>query len=480
MIKLLILVLFLGNQTNKLSSTEKPFSEQDSVKQASLVEIDKIFIIGNRKTKEKIIKREMDIQEGDMVIPDELNAMLEKDKNKILNTNLFLSVNYNVIELSPEKIDIIIRVSERWYLFPIPIFELADRNFNEWWVNQNRDLSRVEYGIKLYNYNTRGMNETLKLIAQFGFTKRFQLSYSFPYIDKAQKIGLNLVGSYAENNNFNYLTIDHKQKDLDELNSTRWLRNVKRFGFDVTYRKSFYNFHEISLDYLDNNIRDTIAQLNPTYFLDGRNRQRFFQLDYSFRRDLRDNNAYPLDGFLVTANASKLGLGIFNDIDQLEFSGSYSKYLDLGKNYYLSGMVGGKTSFPEIQPYNNNNSIGFEPFVLRGYELYVIEGQSYLINKLTFKKLLFSKKQQLHDFIPIKQFQTFPIALYLKTYFDSGYIWNTWSFPENANNRFTNEFIYGGGVGLDLVTFYDLVIRFEYSYNKAKESGLVIGLMSEF
>ena len=476
----MIIILFLGNNTLQLSSTESDELKSDSVKQADLVEIDKIFIIGNRKTKEKIIKREMDIQEGDWIIREELNTLLEKDKSKILNTSLFLSVNFNIVELSREKIDIIIRVSERWYLFPIPIFELTDRNFNEWWVNQERDLSRVEYGIKLYNYNTRGMNETLKLFAQFGFTKRFQMSYSFPYIDKAQKIGLNLVGTYAENNNFNYLTINHKQRDLDSLDSDRWLRNVKRFGFDITYRRSFYNFHEISLDYLDYKIRDTIAELNPTYFLDGRSRQQYFQLDYNFRRDLRDFNAYPLDGFLLTATASKLGLGIFNDINQLELSGTYSRYLDLGKNYYLSGMIGGKATFPQVQPYNNNNSIGFEPFVMRGYELYVIEGQSFVLNKLTFKKLLFSRRQKLHDLIPIKQFQTFPIALYLKTYFDSGYIWNTWSYPENANTRFTNEYIYGGGVGLDLVTFYDLVVRFEYSLNKAGESGLVIGLRSEF
>lgn len=446
----------------------------------SMVEIDKIFVVGNRKTKEKIIIRELELKEGDHVDKKELPTLLEKDKNKLLNTSLFLSVNINVIELSQERIDIIVRVSERWYIFPFPIFELTDRNFNEWWVNQNRDLSRVEYGLKLYKFNMRGMNEKLRLLAQFGFTEKYGIGYSFPYIDRQQKLGLNLFASYAENNNFNYLTFDHKQQDLDSLDSDKWLRKELRLGFDFVYRKSFYNFHEVSLDYLNTKIKDTVSQLNPAYFLNSRTSQRFFNLSYEFRRDLRDFAAYPLDGFLLNFRIAKLGLGIFNDIDQWELSGTFSRYIDLKKDFYLSGFLGGMISFPEVQPYNNNNAIGFDPFILRGYELYVIEGQRYLINKLTLKKLIFSYNQKLYGLIPFKEFQTFPIAVYLKTYFDSGYIRSTWTFPSETNNRFTNEFLYGGGVGLDIVTFYDLVLRFEYSFNKVGENGLIFGIKSEF
>jgi hypothetical protein len=35
-------------------------------------------------------------------------------------------------------------------------------------------------------------------------------------------------------------------------------------------------------------------------------------------------------------------------------------------------------------------------------------------------------------------------------------------------------------VGLDFITYYDLVLRFEYSFNKMKESGFFIHMTSGF
>lgn len=444
------------------------------------VQIDRIFIIGNRITKEKIIKRELSLTEGQKQSREKLAELIEADKNKILNTRLFLSANISIIDVDNQKIDLIVRVVERWYIFPFPLLELADRSFNEWWTNQNRDLSRINYGLKLYKYNMRGMNETLILNAQFGFTKLFGLQYNFPYIDRAQKIGLKVSGFYSENNNLNYLTIDHRMQDLDSIKTRSWMRKRVMFGLDLNYRRSFYNIHTFSLNYFNNQIRDTVAVLNPFYFLDGANRQRFFNLEYNFRRDLRDFVSYPLNGFMLQGNISKLGLGIYNDINQVEFSLSYAQYADLGKGFYLSGLFSGRTTYPDVQPYIANNGVGFGSNIIRGYDLYVIEGQHFIMNKTTIKKKIFSHRQKLGKFIPLEEFSTFPIDIYFKAFFDSGYIRNNWSFPENSNLRFTNKYIYGGGVGLDIVSFYDMVMRFEYSMNGFGESTFIFGIDSEF
>ncbi|MGI9542768.1 MAG: POTRA domain-containing protein, partial [Cyclobacteriaceae bacterium] len=146
--------------------------------QAQLVKIDKIFLLGNKKTKDHIILRELNVKVGDLINRSDLDLTLERDREKIINTRLFLDAKISVISLSERVVDIVVQVSERWYIFPIPIFQLADRNFNEWWVNQNRDLSRVNYGMKFYHRNFRGRGERLKLTAQFGFTKVFGMSYS--------------------------------------------------------------------------------------------------------------------------------------------------------------------------------------------------------------------------------------------------------------------------------------------------------------
>jgi len=423
--------------------------------------IDEIFIVGNRKTKEHIILRELEFHEGSRLKLIDLEEIIEKDKQKLINTRLFMSVDFNLIDLSGDRIDIIIRVFERWYFFPFPIFELADRNFVDWWVNQEHDLKRVEYGIKLYQYNMRGRNETLKFIAQFGFTKRFELAYTFPYIDKDQKWGLGVFGGYSTNKNMAYKTDEHKRIFLD---SESRLRERIRTGMTFTFRPSFYYYHGFSMNFFYTHVQDTIMDLNPNYFLHGNTEQRFFEFSYTFVRDLRDIAQYPLKGSYLMGSISKRGLGIYDDINQLEFSALYSRYWDLGKKFYLAGNIGTSLSFPESQPYNLLNAIGFRPFTLRGYELYVIEGQHFLNSKWTFKRLLVKGNPSFETFFRKDQFSEFPFAIYLKTYFDFAYVYNYRNYSENS--LFTDELIYGGGAGIDLVTFYDMIFRFGYSINK--------------
>jgi hypothetical protein len=43
-----------------------------------------------------------------------------------------------------------------------------------------------------------------------------------------------------------------------------------------------------------------------------------------------------------------------------------------------------------------------------------------------------------------------------------------------------NSWQYGYGVGLDLITYYDFVMRMEYSINKMKQSGFFIHFASGF
>lgn len=430
------------------------------------VRIDKIFIIGNKLTKPQIVLRELDVNEGEIFYFPDLKAALEIDKNKLINTRLFNSVQIHTLEVDKYLVDIIIEVKERWYTFPLPIFSLADRNFNDWIQNHDAKLNRVNYGLRFYQYNFRGRNERLRGIAQFGFTKKFELSYTIPYINRAQKNGLTFFGGYAENKSIPYKTTDHK---LVFVSSDDILKESVSAGITFSRRSSFFNTQFLSLSYNSNLIADTVALLNSNYLLDGRTDQKYLQLKYTFNRDKRDIQAYPLKGYLVTVEATKLGLGIFKDLDQTELRTNYSEYIDLGKLFYLSTSLTAKTSFPKKQPYINFPGLGYGRDVLRGYELYVIEGQHYLFNKISLKRKLLGGDINLDRFMPIDQFKNIPLSIYFKLFFDSGLVKNDVFYPENT--LFTNEYIYGGGFGFDIVTFYDTVIRLEYSINKEKESG---------
>src|SRR5690606_25613347 len=178
------------------------------------LQINRIFIIGNRITRDNIVLRELSLKPGDQVWSTDLPSILELDKKKLINTRLFNTVQLKTLELEPNKIDVLIDVAERWYTFPAPLFELSDRNFNEWWQNYDHDFRRVNYGLRLYQFNMRGRNETLRFLAQFGFQRRFELIYRFPYIDRRQKHGLAIEFRFNEPKNLAFQTVDHKYEFL--------------------------------------------------------------------------------------------------------------------------------------------------------------------------------------------------------------------------------------------------------------------------
>ncbi len=439
------------------------------------VQIDKVFIVGFKKTKEHIIRRELSLEDGKYYTWESLTQTIQSDKRKLINSKLFLSVDVNTVELSNQKVDIIIRVSERWYFFPSPIFQLADRNFTEWWVNQDADLSRVDWGLKLRHYNFRGRREILNLTAQFGYTKMFSIAYQVPYIDKNQKLGISFYVDYATNKNIAYTTIGHRQQFMD---SEDVLREKWRNGITLAYRPNFYASHSFGIHQAATNITDTVAMENPNYFSAGNTNQSYFALSYSFTWDLRDFVSYPLSGAYLRVKADKIGLGIYGDVNIFNLNARYSRYFDLGKKFYFASNISGQVSSPANQPYYNYSAVGLRRDFLRGYERYIIEGQNYIIQKNSLKKLLFAFNTDASKIIPMKQFSKIPFSAYFSLNFDQGYVANYPGYEQN--NLFTDKYIYGGGVGIDLISFYDLVMRWEYSMNIEGERALYFNLYAPF
>jgi outer membrane protein assembly factor BamA len=450
--------------------------QKDTIGDAAtrLVLIDNIFITGNNKTKAKIILRELSVEKGKRYPINTLNEILQADRNKIYNTKLFNTVEVGLLELNLEKVDIVVKVSERWYLFPIPLIDIIDRNFNDWWVNHDHDFRRIIYGLSLYHFNMRGMNERMTLTAQFGYSRRYEFEYEFPYIDASQRNGLGFFVRYQEYNNLHFDNYENKRVFLD---SDSLLKKGVYTGINYVRRNSFYTRHNIYLSYRDSHIADTITSLNPNYLGISGNQQQYFSLAYSFDHDKRDIVAYPLEGFKVSASVEKIGLGIYDDVDVINFRADYARYIKLKKGFYFSNYSSIYLSKPDSQPYSVINGVGFGNDVVRGYELYVIHGQHYFVNKTSLKKVLLSGSKQIKNF-PLEQFSHFPYAIYLKTYFDMGYAINTRAYE--GNSYLADELLFGGGLGLDIVTMYDIIIRLEYSFNSIGESAFFFHIQSEF
>lgn len=169
-----------------------------------------IVVEGNSTTKERVILRELTLQEGDTVRTNEqLYYLIERSRQNVYNLGLFNSVRIVPLYLSRTEVFLTVTVSERWFYWPTPIFKYSDPNFNTWWLT--RDFRRVYYGAFLYRYNMRGRNETLYAKVQLGYAKEFALRYRFPFIDKKQRWGLAFGGGRTQQDEITIGTVGNKR-----------------------------------------------------------------------------------------------------------------------------------------------------------------------------------------------------------------------------------------------------------------------------
>ena len=471
---LMIYLLFSSHEGNSQSQSDS----------STTIQLNRVIIIGNKRTKDWIILRELTLKEGDTTTRTELEKILDLDRKKIYNLRIFHTATIKALELPGERFDLLVEVEERWFTFPIPIFELSDRNFNEWWENYDHKLNRTNYGVRLYQYNFRGRNETIRLTTRFGFSRKFDLIYRIPYIDKKRKQGLIFELDYAEPKNLAYKTVDHK---LVFLSDQKTLSKSFLASVTYTYRNSFYDTHGLTFEYEHGSIADTIQILQaspdsppPSYYYAGKSSQWFTTLAYYFISEHRDVVAYPLNGYNFTAELRKIGLGFGEDVNRTTVFASFAYHKDIGRDFFFSNNISGYFSTPDSQPYSLYFGHGYKRQFVRGYEIYVIEGPWYTLNKSTLKKRLFNQTFRL-DVLPWERFQHLPIALYLKAHADFGYVENyPYYEANNQNTQLSDKLVAGAGLGLDLVTSYDGVLRVEYTFNRLGHHGFFFHIKKEF
>lgn len=439
-----------------------------------------VSLKGNYRTRDRIILREMTLHAGDTIHLGDLTSRIAWDQRNINNTNLFVTVDVSTVQVTPDDstqlglLDLTVTMKERWYLIAYPVFDLADRNFNEWWYERGRDFRRVIYGGRLSYRNVTGNNDQLQVAIERGFLQRTIVSYSRPYIDKAQRIGMRVDLAYLTNKEIPYRTLGDKWVYVKD---EQVLRERAYIGLLLTHRRGLYHYHSLDTRYTRNTIADTIAKLNPDYFLDGRTRQQFMSLSYSYRYDRRDNVAYPLQGTLFTGGAGVSGILPTDDFRFLDLAASLTKYWPLGKKFYAAATLRGRSTWPTRQPYFNLRGLGSSNDMVRGYELYVVDGQRTAIWRNSIRYQLFNTRKQL-NWLHIRQFNTIPIAAYITAFGDAGYVRST--VAEQYQSQLANRLLLGTGMSLDVVTYYNFVVRFSGSINREGKGGFFFNLAQEF
>jgi len=439
------------------------------------INVSSIVLSGNTKTQNDIIIRELSLELNTSYSLNDLDKRIEESKENLVNLKLFNFVNINKTE-NKDSTEIRIDVVEKWYIWPFPIFEISERNFNTWWkefsANNYSDFSRLNYGVSFNWENFRGRNELLKLKIRKGFKEHYLLSYEVPYFNKNKTIGINTNLQFFKRKKTHFSTEKNKLNYFESgtFNSIDYELNT-----EIIYRKNLHQKHKLKFTYLQSTIADTIAILNPNYLSNSLSNTSIYSLRYIFKYENRDYIAYPLHGYAINFGAKKY-LSAKANVKHFEFATKVEKYIEPYKRFYVGSSFKTKYSTEGNQPYFIQKALGYTDYV-RGYEYYVVDGQSYWLSKTALKYALIEKTTFDIPYVKMKQFNKSHYSLYLGIFNDLGYVINNQNKKQNSIN---NSLLWGKGIALDYVTYYDKLLRIEYSTNALGEKGVFLHFSSPF
>lgn len=429
------------------------------------------MIEGNDVTRSSIILREMNVHLGDELDTANIPALIIENERRLLNLTIFTSVAITATT-ADSGLTFLVKVHERFYIIPRPIIQLADRNFNVWWTEMHADLRRVNIGMKVSDNNFRGNLETLTAIVQAGYTQQLGLEYVRPYLDKRQQQGIGLFGSVSQSGELAYKTVSDKQI-FAKLPGSHIVRNYSA-GISWYYRPAYAFRHSLSLSWQETAVSDTVLSLNEDYIGDGKNELSYLELNYRLDINKVNNWNYPLKGFKSVSYAT-LRRGVENFGTQAQIrteTGLFGNIPGLNNKNFYSFIFRGRLSFQHDVPYFLQTALGTKTDYVRGYEYYVVDGSHYALLRLNLKREIFSKT---YTGLPFRYLPTLPLRIYPKLFADAGIAHN----PYPGNSLLSNRLLYSAGLGVDIVSAYDLKIRVEAAVNQLGQYGLYLHLNSE-
>ena len=459
----------MGINTTTVYSTDEEQEVKDTTR---LFVIHDITITGNNRTRPATILRELPFQTGEEYPLGTIVQHFKKARKQLMNTGLFRDLTVSLKNMEGQQVHVNVEVMEKWYVWPKAFIKPVDKSFGEWWSEKDRNMDRINYGVRLAHNNITGRNDKLRINFMNGYTQQISLQYYGLWLDPLMKWSANAGVSYGRNKEVNYMTLENKQVSVKSNND--FLHSFTGGFLHLNYRPAIKTFHTFGFGYSYESIADTIFKLNPTYSADAHTVQYpelFYKLAY-FDVDLI---AYPTKGFWGDVSLKKKGLGISSSVNLWELNARASQTWPINKNYFFNMKGVGMVKLPFSQPYTGRQFIGYEGRFLQGYEYFVIDGVAGGYAKANLSRLVFKDNISIrsHRF---RFLNNIPIKAYAKTFANAGYIYNT----VRGEDRLTNTLIYSAGIGLDLVTFNDFVIKIEWSFNRLGQNGLYLHQRSDF
>lgn len=446
--------------------------------QAQSLYIDSILFVGNKKTQTYILRRELDFRVNDTIPLQYLSTRLLENRSRLLNTGLFKEAHLNVSRWDTETnhVTLEVRVEEAWYIFPVPVFELADRNFNVWWNEFNGSLKRVNYGLRFLHNNLTGQQDGLKATLQLGYSPKLELIYSWPFFgrERAWRVRSELL--YSQNRESYYKT--EQDRLVFHRSETDFALQRLRLVSSLEHRTTLQLFQSVSLEYNFNRTNDLIRnELNPDFFLENKARQNYLTLRYRFVYDNRDLRFYPSRGISAEFQVAKEGLAGAEDVNTLNAIIQLDQYFPWSDRHNAGIMLKAKGSIIRDKiPYYNSKALGYGENYIKGYEYYVMDGMDFLFLKFRERYIFFDRALAFRKNKKIGV-KSMPVKFSIAIHASTAYVNNV---HYSLNNPLANRWIYSTGASLECLLSNTSLIQLDFSINHLKDTGIYLHFRDQF
>jgi outer membrane protein insertion porin family len=297
----------------------------------------RINILGNTRTRDKVIRRELKIAEGDRFSIANIN----KSKKRLKNTTFFKETDFKIVKTDePDKVNLDIAVEEK----PTGTLNVG--------IGYST-YDRIVLSGSISQDNLLGTGRRLSLIASLGsFTQEFQFSYLEPYI-----FDLNMAAGF---NLFNFKRI------MDTY-------DYKKQGGSITLIRPFTDDVKGSIKYrLENVDVSNIDASATSYIVQQAGTKLTSSFTFALSKNTIDDILNPHVGVNAEASLEVAGGPFGGDNFFYRAVAFYGQYIPAGfwdSEFFIKGTVG------TIRPYGGKKVPVYENFFIGG--LNTIRGFKY-------------------------------------------------------------------------------------------------------
>ena len=364
-----------------------------------------INIVGNSRTFDHVIRRELDIVEGDAIY----DSQIENIRDKLISLNLFESVNLKKKEIDDNKIDLIIEVEEK-----------QTGTFNAGVSLGTLDGFALVTGLRERNFY--GTGRSLDILVN---TSNDKNQFKLITTDRL---------SYENDADISY-SINYKQEDFSTASS--YTLDTFSSGVGIGYQISNNLYHNVDLEYVlkdykvtnSSTVSNTISNSSGSsisYLI--KNNLRYSTLNRGFIK--KTGNYINFNNIIETPTSSNNGF-VKNIV-------TIKKYISGNKSIYgIQGKLG------NIFSLNNNDILTDDKFalggrLLRGFDIYGAGSRNSRTSYIGGNNLVTLKLDYAYE---ITRQSDFPF--YLNIFNDYGLVWDNKTKPTQSDNNIRSSVGFG-------------------------------------